>query len=157
MAANPPNSRRAKIINNLIRQLQTITIANDYSHDVREVSSDVRTWDTFTDQDTPTIFVVDEDTAIDGHPGKLVTIAWKVALFCIMRDESQMDMEEFISDIISCISKNTTLSFPDTGKVLSQIRVTNITSDNQFFSKIDNSQLFRVTLSLVYVTQYGER
>lgn len=150
MAASPPSSRRAQILSNLQKQLRTITVANGYTHEVNLVSTDVRGWMEKPVAETPIIYVIDENTDYNYHAGKLTERTWTMGLYGFLRDQTQEDMEEFIADIEDCLMANVTLAFDDTGRVCSQIRVRNITTDNQLFSVIESSQLFKITIDILY-------
>lgn len=164
MAQNPPLSQRGQILLNLQQQLLTITAANGYSRDVRNVKFTVQTWAQTTETDTPILYIVDEDANYNYHAGKLVEVTWRVALYGVMKNQTPSDMEEFISDIDLCLTKNSGLGFPATatpgnplGNVVSYTRLHSIVTDNQLFSEIEGSQLFKMTLNLVYTKCYGAR
>lgn len=158
-----PKSRRAKIANNLMRQLATIKVANGYATDVINVSQDVRTWDAVSVVETPTIYVIDHNTKYTYHAGRLTERSWFIDLFTIMKQATQQQMEELIADIEDCLMANITLYFadidPSTGLAVkppgpcSHIRIREIITDNQLFSQVDGSQLFKITLEIVYTAQ----
>lgn len=151
-------SRRGRILENLMAQLSTITKVNGYSEDTVEVSMNVRNWHERPAAECPVIFVVDESTTPIYHPTKTLEMEWQVALFAYMRDRTQIQMEEYISDIIQCLFRNVTLAdTPGGTKSISHLRILNITSDNQMFSEIEGSQLFKITLNLKYMTCVDER
>lgn len=153
----PSTSRRGRILENLIAQLQTITTANGYSQNVAEVTMDVRTWGEKPAAECPVIYIVDESTTLNYKPTKTLEMEWQVALFAYMRDQSQIQMEEFVSDIVQCIFKNVTLADTLGNKSVSHVRVRNIVTDNQLFSQIEGSQLFKITLDLLYMTCVDQR
>lgn len=152
-----PNSQRAKILNNLQRQLRTITTTNGYSRNIYDASLTVKTWTQVPEANTPTVFIVDEDAQYTYHPGKLIEVQWNIALYGVMKNKTQLEMEEFISDMDVCLTQNASLSFSDTGKVVSHIRIRNVITDDQLFAEIDGSQLFKMTISLIYTKCYGDR
>lgn len=159
-----PISQRGQILVNLQKQLLTISKANGYVNDVYDVSFVVKTWDQVTEQETPVLYIVDETAQYQYHPGRLVEVIWGLSLYGVMKNHTQDEMEDFISDIDFCLTKNTGLGFPETvtpgnalGNVASQIRIRNITTDGQFFSKIDGSQLFKVSIDVLYTKCYGSR
>lgn len=157
MPSSPPNSKRAQILNNLQRQLLTILAVNGYSRDVQDVSFNVKTWTQVPEANTPVLYIIDEDEKRTYHPGKLIEVEWNVALYGVMKNQTQLDMEEFISDIETCLFSNLTLRFSDTGPVINHFRINSIMTDNQFFSEIDGSQLFKITLCLITTRQQGQR
>lgn len=146
-----PRSRRARILKNLQRQLETITIANGYSADVYKVTTNVKSWHDTPAAETPVIYILDEETGPIYHAGKLLEWEWQVALFTVMRDKTQLEMEEHVSDIMECLNKNMTLSFDGIrpGPSVS-ILVHKILTDNQLFSEIEGSQLFKIVLLIKY-------
>lgn len=154
----PTPSRRGQILTALLKQLQTLTIANGYTFDVYKVTTAVKNWENTPEAETPVIYIVDESTKPVYHAGKLNEFEWQVALYSVMRNRTQVEMEEFISDIMQCLFKNVTLYDPDTEvRTVSHLRILNIISDNQLFSEIENSQLFKITLEIRYTACVGDR
>ncbi len=150
MPSSPPKSRRAKILMNLQRQLETITIANGYTRDVYRVTTAVKDWRSTPEAETPILYLVDSNTDYQYHAGKLTERTWSIDLYGVMRNQTQLDMEEFISDIEDCLQVNQRLAFPDTGAVCAHHRIMNITTDNQLFSEIEGSQLFKISVNIIY-------
>jgi hypothetical protein len=146
-----PRSRRARILKNLQRQLETITLANGYAQPVYKVTMNVKNWHDTPQAETPTIYIVDDQTRPVYHAGRLVEWEWDIDLYGVMRDKSQLEMEELISDLIDCLFVNITLSFDGVrpGPV-AHIRVKNIVTDNQLFSEIEGSQLFKMSITVKY-------
>lgn len=157
MSANPPNSQRAKILNNLQRQLLTITQANGYSRNIYDATMFVKTWAQVAEAETPVIYIVDEDTAYKYGEGRFITVTWNIALYIVMKGATTLDLEEFISDVDTCLVANAPLGFSDTGPVISYIRIKNIITDNQLFAEIEQSQLAKITVALTYTKCYGNR
>lgn len=157
MATNPPNSRRGQIFNNLIRQLQTITTDNGYAQNVISVSYIVKTWAQLTEPETPALFIVDETSQWKYHAGQRQEVTWQISIYGVMKNKNQFDMEELVSDIALCLSKNVVLSFTDTGGVCSLIEIKDVVTDNQMFAEIDGSQLFKVIILVKYAPLYGQR
>lgn len=164
MASRPPLSRRGKILQNLLKQLNTIKLDNGYSRNIYEATTNVKTWSQVPEANTPTVYVVDADDTRTYHAGKLTEVSWNVDLYGVMKNAEQVDMEEFISDIEVCLTKNVTLGFPETatpdnlaGRTIAQIRIKDIITDNQLFSEIESSQLFKITITLIYTKCFGER
>lgn len=151
MASNPARSRRGKILVNLQRQLETITTENGYSNTVIKVTTKLKNWADTPEAETPIIYIVDETTDYTYHAGKTVERAWIVGLYGVMKNKEQTDLEEFIADVEECLTLNQTLGFPETGKVASHMRIQEIVTDNQFFSEIEGSQLFKVTIQINYI------
>lgn len=151
MSATPPRSRRGKILVNLQRQLETITVENGYTNTVCKVTTVLKNWSDTPEEFTPIIYIVDEATNYVYHAGKTTEREWDVALYGVMKNKEQTDLEEFISDVEDCIFKNVTLAFEDSGPVISHIRITQIFTDNQLFSEIEGSQLFKVMLKIRYI------
>lgn len=157
MPSNPPNTTRGKILNNLQRHLRSITTANDYSRSVVTVTDVVKTWEQWSTAETPVILVVDDKIQINYRAGKHTERELFVDLYVIMKESTQADLEEFISDIEICLAGNNTLYFEDTGNVSSYIRIREIITDAQFFSALNESCLARVKISIVYSQCYGTR
>lgn len=146
-----PKSRRAKIMVNLQKQLETITAGNGYSRSVHTVTTQVKNWEDTPAAETPVIYLIDNSTEPKYNAGKLLEWDWSMSLFCVMKDCSQVEMEEFISDVMECLYKNVTLADLTTGeRTISHLRIENILTDGQFFATHEGSQLFRVDLSLIY-------
>jgi hypothetical protein len=144
-------SRRARILTNLQKQLQTITVANGYSRSVHTVTTDVKSWQDTPEAETPVIYIIDNQTNPKHHAGKLIEWEWSVSLFCVMKNRSQIEMEEFVSDVMECVEKNRTLADLTSGaREVSNTRVDGIVTDGQFFSVNEGSQLFRVDLTIFY-------
>lgn len=157
MASSPPLSRRAKILMNLQSQLQTITTANGYSRDVQTVTTNVKPWSATPEAETPVIYIIDEKTEYRYHAGKLTDRSWIVGLFLVMKNKTQLDLEEMIADIETCLFKNSRLAFPATitlnnpsGAVASHMRVLEIITDNQLFSEIEGAQLAKLSIEIIY-------
>lgn len=145
-------SRRARILESLVRQLKTISTANGYAVSPRDVKTDVRGWAETPEAETPIIYVIDEDTVYNYRAGKTTEREWTISLYGVMKNSSQYVMEELISDIETCLFKNVTLSFD--GQIpgpVSHMRITNIITDSQMFSQIEGSYLFKISLQILYV------
>lgn len=151
-----PNSRRGKILNNLVRQLQTITTGNGYHRTVVEVTTTVTDWRSRPEVTTPVLFVCDSTTNYKYHAGKLTERIWTIDIYGVMHVD-QLEMESTVADIEQCLMANQRLAFTDTGAVASYVRIMNIVSDGQLFSEISNLQLFKVTVDVNYVQCVGER
>jgi len=130
-----PGSRRAKILTNLQRQLETITTTNGYSTAVNRVTTNLKNWHDTPAPETPVIYLIDNIAEPKYNPGKLIEWEWSVSLFVVMKDKSQIEMEDLVSDIMDCLYKNVTLAF-DGERTISQIRIEKIVTDGQFFSEI---------------------
>ncbi len=147
-----PRSRRAKILINFQKQLETITTGNGYANTVSKVTTSVKNWNDTPEAETPVLYLIDEHTKYSYNAGKTLEHEWTMGIYGVMKNRDQIQMEELIADIEECLFKNVTLSFD--GIVpgpISHLRITDITSDNQFFSEIENSQLFKVTIVFRYV------
>lgn len=151
MASVPPKSRRGKILVNLQRQLETITQDNGYTQNVVTVTTNVKNWADTPEAQTPIIYIVDEATQYQYHAGTTTERTWTVALYGVMKNKEQTDLEEFIADVEECLTKNITLTFDELKPVVSHIRIREIVTDNQLFSEIEGSQLFKVTLDIKYI------
>lgn len=151
MASNPPRSRRGKILVNLQKQLETITQANGYSQNVVKVTTAIKNWADTAEAETPIIYIVDESTLYQYRAGTTTERTWTVALYGVMKNKEQTDLEEFIADVEECLTKNVTLTFDELKPVVSHIRIREIVTDNQLFSEIEGSQLFKVTLDIIYI------
>lgn len=145
-----PRSRRGKILLNLQKQLETITTGNGYTNNIYKVTTDTRNWSDTPEPETPVIYIVDESTGYTYHAGKTTEREWNIALYGVMKNKSQIEMEEFIADVEECLMKNVTLAFDGVG-VVSHSRITDIVTDGQFFSEIEGTQLFRVGVVLRYI------
>ncbi len=145
-----PQSRRAKILKNLQAQLETITVEHGYTRDVYKVTMDVKGWRDTPEAETPTLYIVDDSTHYQYHAGRTTERTWTVSIFGVMRNCTQLELEEFISDVEVCLQANVTLYMAESGKVIDHHRITGIVTDNQLFSEIDGTQLFKVTLDLIY-------
>ena len=151
MASVPPRSRRGKILVNLQRQLETISIANGYASDVYKVTTDVKSWQATPETETPVIYIIDENTDYNYHAGKTTEREWTIGIYGVMKNKEQTDMEELIADVEECLFNNVTLSFDSIKGPISHLRILNITTDNQFFSEIEGSQLFKMTIVFRYI------
>lgn len=150
MAEIPFLSRRAKIMFNLQRQLETITKQAGYSRDVYKVTTNVKEWRATPEAETPVLYIIDDNTDYRYHAGRLTERTWTISVFGVMKNQTQMDMEEMIADIEMCLQANVTLAFPDTGPVCAHHRIMNVVTDNQLFSEIEGSQLFKMTIDVLY-------
>lgn len=151
MSAEKPMSRRGRILKNLIRQLQTIRKDNGYATNVHNVTTEIRNWNDTPAAETPVIYVVDMDSNPQYHASRLTEWDWRIHLSGYMRDYSQIEMEELVSDIQDCLFKNGTLSFDgETPGPCAQIRIGTVATDGQLFREIDGSQLFTVQIVVKY-------
>lgn len=144
-------SRRARILENLQRVLEGITKDNGYTTTVQKVTTAVKNWNDTTEPECPVLYLVDENTQYTYHAGKLTERIWTVGIYGVMKNKSQLEMEELISDIEEILVKNQRLHFDDSPGPVSYSRVQNIITDNQLFSEIEGSQLFKMTITLNYV------
>lgn len=149
-------SRRGKILSALRAQLFTIQQNNGYATNVKNVSLDVKLWEELGPTDCPYLFIIDGRTKYQYHPGTLTERLWYVDIFGVLKQGTQLDMEELIADIETCLMNNVTLSADGVTKgPIDHHRIGEIITDNQLFRQIDGSQLFKITLELVYTAQIG--
>lgn len=151
MAIPAYQSRRAKILYALQRTLETIKITNGFATDVYKVSTSVNTWNSIPEHESPTLFLVDENTQYNYRATKLVERVWTVGIYGVMKNGDQYKMEELISDIEERLASNETLAVDGEKGPVSFTRIVNIITDNQLFSEIENSQLFKITVSITYI------
>lgn len=151
MSETSPRSRRGRILNNLISQLKTITKANGYATSVCNVTTEIRNWDQTPSVETPVIYIIDMGSRPQYHAGRLTEWTWTVHLTGLMKDATQIQMEELVSDIQDCLFANGTLSVA--GEVpgpAAQIRVQQVVTDGQLMRELDGSQLFTITIEIKY-------
>lgn len=148
--ANNYRSRRARILVNLQRQLDTILKTNGYATDVFKVTTHVQSWSATPAAECPVIYIVDEKTRYVYGPTKTIEKEWDIGLFGVMKDRTQLEMEELVADIEECLFKNVTLAFDGERGVVSHMRITDIQTDAQLFSEIEGSQLFKMSIVLRY-------
>lgn len=154
MASTPARSRRGNILRALQRQLESITTGNGYTHTLKTVTTAVKSWSSLTEPECPIVFIIDDETNYKYNPGTLGERSWTIQLMGVMKNETQIDMEELIADIEECLVSNERLRFADdAGQVCNHIRIKNIVTDNQLFSEIEGSQLFKVTLEVNYTVR----
>lgn len=147
-----PRSRRARILINLQRQLETITKANGYTHSIHKVTTNVKNWNDTPEAETPVLYIIDEHTRYIYHAGKTLEHEWNIGLFGVMKNQTQVEMEELIADIEECLMKNVTLQFDEVYPgPISHLRIQDVVTDNQLFSEIEGSQLFKVLITFKYV------
>lgn len=146
-----PRSRRGRILKNLQRQLETISKDAGYTTNVTKVTMNVRNWAETPEAETPIIYIIDANTRYIYGAGRNVEHEWTIDLFGVMKNRSQLDMEELIADIEECLFNNGTLSFDGTPGPISQLRIQDIITDAQLFSEIEGSQLFKMTVIFKYV------
>lgn len=136
---------------NLQKQLETISVANGYAQDVIKVTTNVKNWNDTAAAETPILYLIDEDTTPIYNAGKHVEWEWRIGVFGVMKGYDQLTMEELISDVQDCAFRNQTLSFDgERPGPCAQIRIGSIITDNQLFSEIEGSQLFKVMLTIKY-------
>lgn len=145
-------SRRGRIMLALQKQLQTISKDNGYATSVNEVSFNVKNWRDKTEAECPVLYIVDDRDKRTYGPGRNLEVSWFVNIFGYMRNRTQEEMEEFMADIESALDKNRNLWFEgDTGSnLVNYHRIVDITTDSQMFAEIEGSQLFRVSLEILY-------
>jgi hypothetical protein len=146
-----PNSRRGRILKNLLRQLSTIAKADGYNTDLAKATTQIKNWDQTTSAECPVIFVIDMDSTPTYHSSKLTEWDWQINLTGLMKDRSQLEMEDLVADVQDCLFKNITLSFD--GEIpgpCSQIRIGRVATDGQLMHEIDGSQLFTIQIHVKY-------
>lgn len=150
MAIATYRSRRARILYALQRVLEGITVANGFSTDVYKVTTSVKTWNAVPEHESPTLYLVDENTQYDYSASKTALRTWTIGIYGVMKNKDQYAMEELIADIEECLIKNLKLSYEGVPGPVSYSRILNIITDNQLFSEIEGSQLFKISLALSY-------
>lgn len=146
-----PKSRRARIMVNLQKQLETISIANGYATDIIKVTTAVKNWNDTAEAETPVLYLVDELTNPVYGPSKHMEWEWTIGIYGVMKNKDQIVMEECIADVMECLFKNLTLSFDgERPGPASHMRFGGIVTDNQLFSEIEGSQLFKVPVIIKY-------
>ncbi len=143
-------SRRGRIMDALKAQLDTIIKGELYATTCYEVSFNVKNWYQKPEAETPVLYIIDKREARKYGPGKTLEISWFVDIYGFMRGRSQEQMEEFIADIDKCLDLNRTLSFNGERGLVNHHRVADIITDNQMFSEIEGSQLFCISLEILY-------
>lgn len=147
-----PRSRRARIMVNLQKQLETITTENGYTTNVVKVTTAVKNWTDTAEAETPVLYIIDEVTNPIYGPSKHMEWEWTIGIYGVMKNKDQVSMEELIADIMECVFKNQTLYFGEARGPgpAAQIRIGGVITDNQLFSEIEGSQLFKVPLIIKY-------
>jgi hypothetical protein len=143
-------SKRARILAALMKQLETISTTNGYATNVAKVTTNVHNWYETPEAETPVLYVVDESMNYQYFPSRLSEREWVVAVYGVMKNRSQFEMEELIADVETCLTKNQTLSFDGERGLVNHHRIQNIVTDNQLFSEIEGSQLFKVSVQILY-------
>lgn len=146
----PVMSRRGRILAALQTQLETITTANSYATNVAKVTTVVHNWHETPEAETPVLYLVDEATHVEYHSSRLTERTWTIAIYGVMKNKTQLEMEELIADIETCLVANPTLSFNGERNLISRHRIQSVVTDNQMFSEIEGSQLFKISVDLLY-------
>lgn len=144
-------SRRARILYALQLALETIKKENGFATDVYRVTTAVKSWRDVTEDQSPTLYIIDENTQYEYKATAMVERTWSIGLYGVMKNQDQYKMEELIADIEECLAKNERLQYPGEPGPVSYSRITNITTDNQLFSEIEGMQLFKISLNLKYI------
>lgn len=142
---NVLKSKRARLFKAMLKLLETITKDRGYTQTVMEVSEKVALWRDKAKEHTPVIFLIDDETQIVPHAGKVREYLWNMTVFGVVREMDEVAFEEFIADIEECIDDNNTLF----GQI-NKMEVTNILTDNQLFSGQDGTRLFSLDVRLEY-------
>lgn len=101
-----PTSKKEEIQDNLVARLQTITAANGYDTDVKNVYSDKIPMGLNLDaHDMPAIFVVGGDDTIERTHRQFMT-RWSIELQLLHGDVDDGTMHRFVRDIAKCIFAN---------------------------------------------------
>jgi hypothetical protein len=143
-------SRRGRIIQALVKQLQTITTDAGYGTTVNEVSLNVTNWAAKPEAETPVLYIIDNRSQYKYNSSKLLEVSMFVSIFGFMRNRTQLEMEVLIADIEKCLDNNRTLSFDGERQLINHHRFTDIITDGQFFSVSEGSQLFRMDVEILY-------
>lgn len=144
---NALSSKRARLMKALLLLLPTITTSRGYTTNVETVSFNVKAWRDLPADQTPSIYIIDDQTKLIKHAGCIREYTWTVRLFGCVKDKDIMMFEEFIADIEECIYDNNTLF----GQV-NKVEVEEVTTDNQLFSEINDNgaHLFEMVLGVEY-------
>lgn len=150
MSAATFRSRRARILYALQKVLSGIKKENGFATDVYEVTTSVKSWRDTSEAESPRLYIIDENTQYTYRSTSLTERTWTIGLYGVMKQGDQYQMEEFISDIEECLTSNLKLAYDNEPGPVSYSRIINIITDNQLFSEIDNSQLFKMTVAFTY-------
>jgi hypothetical protein len=145
----PIKSKRMKILTALKYLLETITTSRGYLSNIYEVSFDVKSWKDRTESQTPIAYIIDDETRIIKHAGCVREYEWTIRIFGQVRDKTITEFEEFIADIEQCVYDNNSL-FGECNLMW----VSEITTDNQFFSEIAGVHFFEITLIVAYTRRF---
>ncbi len=140
-------SHRARILEAIRLILETITLDRGYTKDIYEVSYDVKSWKDKSEDQTPTLYIIDDATSITRHAGCIREYIWNVRIYGVFKggDGSIIALEEFISDVEQCIYDNNSLV-----SEVNKTEVLSITTDNQLFSVQQDTHLFEMVLGVEY-------
>lgn len=144
-------SRRGRILKNLIRQLQTISVANGYATDIVNVTTEIRNWDQTEEAQTPVLYIIDMGSTPQYNASRLTEWTWRLNLTGLLKNASQQAMENMCADIMDCLFANGTLSFD--GEIpgpSAQVRISNVVTDGQFMRELDGSQLFTISINVLF-------
>lgn len=127
--------------------MNSISIANGYKSNVLEVSFNAKNWRDKTRGNTPTVFIVDDVTSVVRHAGHVREYTWSVSLFCVLRDASVEEFEDFIADLETAVYDNNTLF----GQV-NKIEINEIMTDGQLFAELTDTgtKLVSIDLDILY-------
>ncbi len=144
-------SRRMRIMLVLKKILETIKKSNNYTANVDQVSFDVKSWRDRTSENTPVIYIVDNNQVPTRHAGKTRTYIWHLLLFGVVKEEDIETFEEFLADIEECVELNGWL-----GGIASKSEVNDIKTDNQLFSITERTHLFEMHIQVEFCRAHGD-
>lgn len=141
-------SKRARIMEGLrLIFKKSIKRSNGYTVDLDDSTFVIRGWQSRTKDNTPVIYIVDDNQIRPRNAGSIRTYDWVIQLYVHYYGEDLLEFEEFIADVEECIDDNNTIA-----QQINKMEVENIISDGQLFSSEDTSEhhLAQITLGIMY-------
>lgn len=140
-------SKRGRIMEGLRLILETITKNRGYTQTLDEATFVIRGWEDRTKDNTPVIYIVDDNQLRSKNAGQIRNYDWVINLFAHYYGEDLIEFEEFLADIEECIDDNNTIA-----SEINKMEVEQIISDGQLFASNDTSEhhLAQITLGILY-------
>jgi hypothetical protein len=138
-------SKRAKALEALKELFNYVTIDRGYTQTVIESSFNRFPWEDKTIGQTPAICVDDLHQELIRHAGTVREYKLYALVYAVCREVTLEQFEEFIADLEEAIEDNNSLF----GFVNFAV-VTHITTDAQYFSRLDGTRVAQLVVELNY-------
>jgi hypothetical protein len=142
--------KRSAILKAIIARLKTITIANGYSKDIKDVTLDIEPVHEKMDYELPIIYLLPDNERGDAGVGGLVTRTWTIDFLIAARNVDYDQMLDLCDDVEGCLLGFKTNGDHTLGCTISLPRVIDLAIQGQMESDKDNIYQALITIEFEY-------